>query len=155
MAKTLKLTIELVPSTAWYKNLRNAMPKSSWEKIRREVYAQYKYQCGICSVSGILHCHELWIYDDQKHMQKLNGFIALCRLCHLVKHIGFANVLAQDGKINFETVVDHFMRINGCDRKTFEKHKSEAFELWKRRSLYQWKLDLGEYEYMVNKRMLH
>ena len=36
---SMKLEIELVPSTAWEKNLRNEIPSKEWDKIRKQSYA--------------------------------------------------------------------------------------------------------------------
>jgi hypothetical protein len=71
-ATAQKLTIELVPKTCWYSNLRNAMPRSSWDKVRKKVYADYGHRCGVCSAANVrLNCHEIWEYDDQRHIQRL------------------------------------------------------------------------------------
>ncbi len=47
-ASPLKLTIELVPTTSWYDNLRKVIPISEWDKLRKRVYAQYGHRCGVC-----------------------------------------------------------------------------------------------------------
>jgi len=114
----LKLTIELVPSTSWYDNLRKYTSKEDWDKIRKRTYAEYGNRCGICEAEGRLNCHEIWEYDDKKHIQRLVGFIALCDMCHHVKHIGLAGILASEGKLDYEKVVEHFMKVNNCDRDT-------------------------------------
>jgi len=81
--KDYKLSIELVPKTVWYKNLRNMVKRSVWDNLRRGAYAKYGYRCGICGASKQqLNCHEIWDYDDETHIQTLTGFIALCNLCH-------------------------------------------------------------------------
>ena len=142
----LKLTIELVPSTSWYKNLRKRMSRVEWDRLRKGVYAEYNHRCGICGIdNSTLHCHEIWEYDDHNHKQRLAGFIALCILCHHVKHIGRAGLLASRGELDFEKVVDHFMKVNGCDRKTFEKHKNQASAQFRERSRHEWQVDLGEH----------
>jgi len=146
----LKLTIELVPSTSWYDNLRKMIPRAKWDKLRKGVYAEYRHRCGICGAdSSRLNCHEIWEYDDHNHEQRLLGFIAICDLCHHVKHIGLAGILASQGKLDYEKVVEHFMKVNGCDRRTFEEHKKKAFAQWRERSRYEWKVDLGDYEDLV------
>lgn len=152
MAKDLKLTIELVPQTSWYSNLRKVLPQSEWDKIRKKAYADCGYKCGICGATGKLNCHEIWEYDEQHRSQKLVGFIALCDLCHHVKHIGLAGILAQQGKLDYELVVKHFMAVNGCDRETFEEHKHEAFHQWQERSQHEWDIDLGQYGKLVKPR---
>ena len=150
-SSNLRLTIELVPQTCWYNNMRKVLSRSAWDKLRKQVYAQYSHRCGICGALGRLHCHEIWHYDDQLHIQTLRGFIALCEWCHHVKHIGFAGMLADEGRLDFEKVVAHFMRVNGCDRETFDRHYREAFERWEERSRHEWKTDLGEYGQLVDK----
>jgi len=149
---SLKLTIELVPATSWYNNLRDKMRQSQWDKLRKNVYAEYEYKCGICGASeDRLNCHEIWEYDDTKHEQKLKGFIALCNMCHFVKHIGQANILAQQGRLDLEKVIEHFMEVNNCNRDTFEHHRQKAFGQWRERSLQEWLVDLGEYEDLIEK----
>lgn len=146
MDRELKLTIELVPKTSWYNNMRKIVPPPEWDKIRRRTYAEYGHRCGVCGSKGRLNCHEIWHYDDHRHVQELEGFIALCDLCHHVKHIGLAGVLAARGKLDYESVVKHFMSVNECDRKTFEEHRQEVFERWSQRSQHQWEVSFGEYE---------
>ena len=149
----LKLTIELVPSTAWTENLRKYLSKKDWDKIRKETYAKAGYRCEICGVEGRMNCHEIWEYDDKNHIQKLLGFIALCSMCHHVKHIGFAGILAREGKLDYEKVVEHFMAVNNCDRRTFEEHRKRAFLIWEERSKYEWKIDLGDFHHIFKKRI--
>lgn len=143
---TLKLQIELVPATTWYTNLRKVLPQEEWDKVRRKAYADYSYRCGICGASGVrLNCHEVWQYDDEKRLQTLIGFIALCDMCHHVKHIGLAGILASEGKLDYNKVVEHFLKVNGCDLKTFERHQDEAFRKWEERSSQKWTVDIGKF----------
>jgi hypothetical protein len=151
MARNLKLTIELVPKTSWYNNMRKVLPKAEWDRLRKETYAEYGHKCGICGAAGRLNCHEIWEYDDRNHNQRLVGFVALCDLCHHVKHIGLAGILASKGQLDYEKVVEHFMKVNRCGRSHFEKHKKKAFRQWAERSKYDWQVDLGEYEALVRK----
>ncbi len=145
----LKLLIELVPSTSWYDNLRKVLPQEEWDKIRKKSYKDAGYKCTICSVQGKLNCHEVWNYNDETHVQKLEGFIALCDLCHHVKHIGLAGILSSKGELDYEKVIEHFMKVNECDRRTFDEHKKRAFEEWRERSKQKWHMDLGEYKDIV------
>ena len=141
----LKLQIELVPSKTWYTNLRKVLPREEWDRVRKKVYADYGHRCGICGAEGRLNCHEIWEYDDAKHLQTLVGFIALCDMCHHVKHIGLAGILADKGELDYDKVVEHFMKVNNCDLKAFERHRQEAFRKWNERSLHEWDVDIGEY----------
>ena len=106
-------------------------------------YFTTNHACGICGAGGRLNCHELWQYDDKKHIQKLMGFIALCDMCHHVKHIGFAGILARQGKLDMNAVIEHFMTVNRCTKAAYSKHNDEAFEIWKERSRHNWKVDLS------------
>jgi hypothetical protein len=148
--KNPRLTIELVPSTSWYKNMRKVVSRAQWDTIRKRAYAESGHKCGICEAEGRLNCHEIWEYDDRAHVQKLVGFIALCDLCHHVKHIGLANILAAEGKLDLEQVINHFMDVNRCSRARFEKYRQQAFNQWHERSGHEWKVDLGEFAGMVN-----
>jgi hypothetical protein len=141
----LRLTIELVPETCWYSNLRDVLPRPAWDALRRQVYAASGYRCGICGAKGTLHCHEVWHYDDQTHIQRLEGFRALCTLCHHVKHIGLAGLLASQGKLDYQAVVQHFLAVNGCSQAVFQQHYRAAFAEWRERSRVEWQTDLGDF----------
>jgi hypothetical protein len=150
----MKLEIELVPETSWYNNLRKALPTSEWDKIRKEAYKKANYKCEICGQEGRLSCHERWIYDDKKNIQKLVGFQALCDKCHNIKHIGFVNVQISTGKWS-KTVMDdltkHFMDVNKVTSKDFTNHVSKAFEVWRIRSKQEWTTDFGDWTKLIAK----
>lgn len=75
-APALKLTIELVPKTCWYSNLRTQIRTTDWDRISKETRAAGV--CGICGASDVrLSCHERWEYDDEHGVQRLLGFVAL------------------------------------------------------------------------------
>jgi len=149
--KELKLTIELVPKTQWFKSIRENMPSSEWDKLRKSVYTEYNHRCAICDGGGRMNCHEVWEYDDQNHIQKLTGFVALCNLCHHVKHIGLASKLAQQGKLNFDSIINHFMNVNNCNIETFVQHKNAALRKWKARSRHEWNIDFGDYQSLMKR----
>jgi len=151
LLKELPLTIELVPKPCWYSNLRDKMARSAWDKLRKQVYAQYSYHCGICQASNVtLHCHEIWQYDDALHIQKLQGFIALCPMCHHCKHIGLAGILADQGKLDFKQVIEHFTRVNQCSIEEYQAQSSQAWEIWKARNNFKWTTNLGSYAHLIS-----
>ena len=123
----------MVPRTSWYVNLRKMLPRAEWDRLRKRVYAQYGHRCAICKGQGRLSCHEIWQYDDTSHIQRLAGFAALCSPCHHIKHLGFATGLAEAGRLDFERLIRHFMRVNGCSREAFEAQQELAFRLWEER----------------------
>lgn len=145
-APALRLTIELVPATCWYANLRDVLSQAAWDHVRQAVYAASDNRCAVCGARPRqLHCHEVWDYDDATHVQRLAGFLALCRMCHHVKHIGHAGILASQGKLDLERVIAHFCRVNHCDRATYQEHYRSALATWKERSRYDWVTDLGDF----------
>jgi hypothetical protein len=143
---------ELVPSTVWYSSLYRLLPREVWNNLREGIISENWRKCQICGeTEGTMNLHEIWHYDDVNHVQKLNGFILLCRMCHHVKHIGLAGILADEGKLDFAEVIRHFCKVNNCSEAEFETHVNNAFMVWKKRSQYQWKQDFGEYERYVQK----
>ena len=142
---SMKLKIDLVPSTAWYSNLRTKIPKEEWDKIRKQSYADANHKCAICGTKAELNCHEIWDYDDKKHIQKLKGFIALCDNCHFIKHLGLSGILNIDRNM----LIEHFMRVNRVNRKTFDKHYEEAFRIHRERSEHEWKTDFGQWSSLI------
>lgn len=134
----MQLTIELVPETSWFSNLRSLLSPEDWDKIRKHCYKKADYKCEICGGIGPKHpveCHETWEYIGET--QKLIGLIALCPSCHEVKHIGLAGLNGRH-----DEAVKHFCKVNNCSKVEAEKCISEAFELWQKRSQQDWTLDV-------------
>ncbi len=40
MGVETRLTVELVPSTCWYTNVRSHVPKAVWDRLRRQVASE-------------------------------------------------------------------------------------------------------------------
>lgn len=136
----MKLTIELIPKSSFFKNVRSEVSRSEWDTIRKNVYKQADYKCEVCHGKGNkwpIECHEIFSYDADEKIQKLERLIALCPSCHQVKHIGLARV-----KGNYEKALDHFCRINETEKKEAEAYVDECFKVWQNRNCIQWKLDL-------------
>lgn len=128
------------------------MGREDWNALRNRVYAEYRNRCGICESAGSLHCHELWRYDDSHRVQTLEGFIALCPWCHHIKHLGYAGILAEQKKLNYERLIRHFLWVNSCERELFFRHRTDAFAQWEERSKYTWTIDLGEHASFIRRR---
>ena len=73
-------------------------------------------------------------------------------MCHKIKHIGFwcytvdGRKLMEKAGLTREDLINHFCKVNNCTREEFEKHEEEAFKIWRERSKYEWKIDLGKYD---------
>jgi hypothetical protein len=148
----LKLKIDLVPETCWHKNLRKQMRQSQWDKLRKKVYGDQGNVCGICGAKGKLNCHEFWNYDEKRLIQKLMGFQAVCKMCHLVTHFGLTEILGAQGHLDVEAVIKHFMKVNRVNRAVFESHKTEAFRAWRERSMAKWRTDLSEWASLIEQK---
>jgi len=136
----MKLTIELVPSTAWYSNVRSNVSQAEWDVLRKECYKKAGYKCEVCSGKGPKHpveCHEIWEYDDEAFTQTLGGLIALCPDCHEVKHIGLAGIKGRQSQ-----AIAHLAKVNGITLEEANIYVEASFETWSKRSQKDWKLDI-------------
>ncbi len=134
----MRLPIEMIPKPCWYKNLRTMLKKAYWDILRKAVYDQAGGMCEVCCEKGKLHAHEIWEYDDENNVQKLVGLVALCSRCHLVKHIGFAEVSDQ-----IEIAKRQFCRVNECSIAVWEAAKTRALEQFNDRNKHEWKTDVS------------
>jgi hypothetical protein len=131
------LSIELVPQSSWYSNVRSNVSKEQWDLIRRESYQKANYLCEICGGKGSTHpveCHEVWEYNEDTKIQKLVRFISLCPNCHKVKHIGLHGV-------------NENIPWNNWDSEMANRYVDNCFAIWSRRSRMAWTLDL---DYLKN-----
>ena len=137
----MKLTIELVPSTSHFKNVRSEVSGKEWDVLRRESYKKAGYVCEICGGVGDNHpveCHEIWDYDDTNHTQTLTGLISLCPACHEVKHIGLAGI---NGRHHEAT--EHLANVNDIHLSEAMRYVEDAFMQYRIRSQHKWKLDIS------------
>jgi len=140
-APTRLLTIELVPSTSWFNNVRTAVSAADWEKCKRMVRHRSQDRCEICAGRGPkwpVECHEVWRYDLPTETQVLDGFVALCPACHEVKHMGFAQTRGRA-----EQALQHLAKVRGWTFQEAETYAESCFELWAARSQYEWTVDLS------------
>jgi 5-methylcytosine-specific restriction endonuclease McrA len=139
--KQPQLTIEMVPSTQWGASLANALRGPRWDTLRKEVYRQAGYCCEICGGKGEqwpVEAHEVWSYDDERHVQRLDRMVALCPSCHEVKHYGRATRVGTAPR-----AFEHLRRVNGWTEDEANAHIEEAWTEWERRSQHKWTLDLA------------
>lgn len=141
---TPKLTIELVPSSSWLNNVRAVVSKKQWDYLKSQVSSKAYSVCEICGGAGSKHpveCHEIWSYDNKSLIQKLEGMIALCPDCHMVKHIGFAEIRGKK-----MAAIRHLMTVNKFTITKAEAYVTEAFKVWAERSTKKWTLDISHLE---------
>lgn len=136
--KKYKLTFQLVPGDCWYANLRSVLPRPQWDKLRRAAYARAGGRCSVCGARGRLEAHEVWSYDDEKHIQRLEDIVALCPACHEVVHIGRTALMGREPEAQA-----HFMKVNGCTQSEYHAALGEANRQNAERSRYEWQCDLS------------
>ncbi len=135
------LTVELVPSTCWFSNVRDHVSSKTWDFLRKSTYKQANYRCEVCGGRGdkwAVECHEIWHYDDLSHIQTLSGLTALCPSCHQVKHIGLAGLQGYG-----ERAEAHLAKINGWKREQTDAYLKTVWDTWHERSCHDWSLDLA------------
>lgn len=136
----MKLTIELVPKTCFYKNVRQIVSATQWNKIRKQIYIKYNYKCSICYEVGDKHpveAHEVWEYNDKKSIQILKDIVALCPSCHMSVHYGLAQLHGFGTKAR-----NHLSKINSITKKEADVYIENCFKIWQKRSQKHWQLDI-------------
>lgn len=134
------LTIELVPSSCWFSNVRNHISQEEWSVVKKYTFMKAGYRCEVCGGVGEEHpveCHEVWNYDDTNLIQTLEGTVALCPDCHRVKHMGLAQVHGVGEKAE-----QWLSQINGWSEVQTSVYVDDAFDLWEARSQFDWKLNV-------------
>ena len=91
----MKLEIGYVPTTLRYSSFYRVFSREEWDKLRDDIEKESLGRCQICGDKGDLNLDPKWEYDDEKHVQKFEGFILLCRMCHYTGHFGIATRLAD------------------------------------------------------------
>lgn len=85
-----------------------------------------------------MECHEIWSYDDSRRIQRLDGLVALCPDCHLVKHFGRA---IAEGRTRY--ALAWFAEVNVLTPYQALELSKAALALHADRSRHAWQLDLS------------
>ncbi len=142
-----KLTIELVPETCWYSNVRSEVTPKVWEILKRLTFQKANSRCEICGGKGSRHpveCHEIWDYNDTRHLQTLVQLIALCPACHECKHIGLACARGRG-----DIAIAHLSRVNRWSINQTNKYIEDCAQVWQIRSQFQWTLNISYLEALM------
>ena len=137
----MKLTIELIPKSSFFVNVRSTVEPLIWNKIRAKCYRRAKFRCEICGGQGPNHpveCHECFEYDEYWGVQRLTRLIALCPDCHRCKHFGLATL---HGKA--DEAIKHLMKINNISEMDAHCYLKGVAAEWERRNKIEWVLDLS------------
>jgi len=138
-----QLTINLIPKTSWYKNLRSMFSKEEWDVLRRGYYKKANYVCEICGDSGLnqgfthpIECHEKWDFSEEG-VQKLIRLISLCPMCHKCQHPGLAQINGE-----FEECVKHYMKVNKVSKEESLEDFKNAFKEWREMNKIKWEINI-------------
>src|SRR5215472_8642607 len=124
-----KSAIRMVPGPLWGKNLRRMLPKSQWNKIRRNAITERGLECQTCgkieTESKRIFAHEEWEYDTgpTPAMARLKGLKLSCWHFHAVEHFGATGNMVRSGELTeraIEDTIRHFCRLNGVRRNEFQ-----------------------------------
>lgn len=136
------LYVDLVPSTAWYSNLRSILPAQVWKTISSEIAKHASYTCEICGGKGERHpveAHERWDFNPATRTQTLVRIESLCPRCHQATHFGFAQSIGKG-----PAALKRLCYVNGWDQETAQQHVNYAFITWQRLSeVPNWQIDLS------------
>lgn len=143
-----RLSIELVPATAWWSNVRSNVSRTDWEKCKRYAKAKTDGVCIICGSAGqqqgyrhAVDAHEIWEYDDERRIQTLVDIVPLCPRCHACKHLGRTRAVSD--RYQWERIIGHFQWVNDWPDERVERYIDLIFKIHKARSRLSWRLDIS------------
>lgn len=131
---------DMLPTTTWENNLRQALSEDEWDRLRKFAYQAAGHACVACGSRGEPHveAHESWAFDEQTGVQRLKGLLCLCPTCHKAKHLGFANRI---GKL--QQVLARLKWLNDWDDRQLQDGLAEVERRQRALSTREWKLDLS------------
>ncbi len=137
----LKLTPALVPAPLWSRSVYRRLPRKQWQALRRTVLEAAANTCTHCAAvyEKNMVCHEVWAYDDLKHVAALTAFEIVCRDCDSVSHFGHSLVSASDDALadRGDHLIAHLMKVNGISEREAHKLLYDAFGKWMDRSKHK------------------
>jgi hypothetical protein len=114
-----------------HKAVRAVLPVDVWRLLRKMTIDAHGKRCAQCGADSQLECHEVWDYGSlpsvdgaMRYVMKLVGLQALCHLCHVGKHIGFARTDAQQ----YRQVRTHLKAVYGVSDEEFAVCEQQAVE---------------------------
>ena len=125
------LSFEPIPHAMRHKCVRAVLPVDVWRLLRKMTIDVSGNRYAQCGTSKQLECHEIWDYPSipgadglVRQVMKLVRLQALCHLCHVVKHIGFARSDARQ----YRQVKYHLRAVYGVSDEEFAVHEQQAVE---------------------------
>ena len=151
----LKLPFDFIPITqedSLYKFLKKSDRMNKWKGIKEDLKKKFGNKCHVChGAKSHLEAHEVWHYNEETCVQLLTDIQLLCHKCHRVKHI---NLYHQSkvrkwgilrSKTTKQDLIDHFCKVNECNKEVYAKHEWEAFKILRVRNRIRWKKDFSSF----------
>lgn len=115
------LVPKALPTSSHYANLRQVLPRTKWDKLRKLAYERANHMCELChGKPPRLEAHELWRFDFDLKIQYLERVVALCSKCHAMQHALLLRLQHDQGIKNAQVVVNHYNKLNNV-KITFDK----------------------------------
>ena len=97
---------------------------SSGTRCASGTYREAGWRCETCGgkPDAPLHCHEVWSYDDQRGVQKLERLKCLCPRCHEATHPGHANIKGRGAE-----ALEWLMQVNDWPEPVARDYQAAAF----------------------------
>lgn len=149
--KKLGLRFVFIPAGIAHKNLASVLPGTEWERLRRLVVERAGARCEACGSKVSPRCHEVWKFNDRRHVARITRLRALCESCHVATHADSEKDLRMVGRDSHISVKEHFMRVNGLSEQEFWRHWKAETERLERRHDYKWTVDYGRYKLRVKR----
>jgi len=119
-------------------SIRRLLNDNDFGRLRNVLVKRVAYRCECCSEECIsserkyLEVCEMFSFNFNTHVQRLERLIALCKKCYTTTRL-----------LDKGVALEHLMEINGLDREDAKQHIYEAFDGWKARSEIKWSVDLS------------
>lgn len=138
----LKLKIEPIPQFTWGISLANKLPPKEWHELRQKVYRDAGYECEICGATNwTLHCHEVWIFEYRKRIQRLVRLECCCEICHDVHHYGRSKEVKSASYLI--KLVEHWCKVNKKTKNAFRLYEQEVRQINYKRVDIPWIVKVG------------
>jgi hypothetical protein len=132
-----RVTVDLIPETSFFRNVRSHVTRAQWASIRAVVIARAGGRCERClAPTDAFDCDEVWRYEGTR--QILAGLAAVCKRCHAVKHFAHSELRGHGLR-----ALRHMCKVNGWSQDQAIQHIAEAYATWEERSRIHWELDLS------------
>lgn len=142
--KKYHLKFDFVPKSCSRKNLHYCLEEEVWSELSYRI--RKKTLC--CPFCGLrtsyvrdFELHEIWSYNMETGIQKLEDMVSACKKCHDIIHYNLT--LEKDDKATQEAAKKHYLDNFQCSQENFEKDYAEALRVSQERNKIVWIQDMS------------